>query len=57
MTMDFDVSHNGTQISATTHFPIPYVAWGIKDPSIPFVRGEKEVAIDILAKGSLSPEK
>jgi len=57
MTMDFDISHNSTQISATTHFPIPYVAWGIKDPSIPFVHVEKEVAIDLVAKGSLAPEK
>jgi polyisoprenoid-binding protein YceI len=39
--------------TATTSFKIPYVAWGIKDPSIPFVHVEKEVTIDIAARGTL----
>lgn len=56
MVMQFLVQHDGTQATATTHFLIPYVAWGIKDPSIPFVRVEKEVAIDVAAKGALTSE-
>ena len=57
MTLDFTVNRSGTQITAETHFPIPYVAWGIKDPSVTFIKVEKEVAMDITAKGTLTPEK
>lgn len=56
MMMQFLVQHDGAQATATTHFLIPYVAWGIKDPSIPFVRVEKEVAMDVAAKGTLTSE-
>ena len=47
---------SGPNIAATTNFKIPYIAWGIKDPSIPFVHLEKEVTIDIAAKGTLQPQ-
>lgn len=57
LTLTFTVNRSGNAITATTHFMIPYVAWGIKDPSIPFVRVEKEVAMDIVAKGTMSAEK
>lgn len=56
MTLQFAVTQNGASPAATTaatSFKIPYVAWGIKDPSIPFVHVEKEVTIDIAAKGTL----
>lgn len=53
LTLEFAVTHDGALVNATTSFKIPYVAWGIKDPSIPFVRVEKEVAVDIVAKGNL----
>lgn len=57
MTLEFLVKLNGAQAEAATHFKIPYVAWGIKDPSVAFIRVEKEVSIDIDAKGSLEPAK
>lgn len=56
MVMQFLVQRDGAQTTATTHFLIPYVAWGIKDPSIAFVRVEKEVAMDVAAKGTLTSE-
>jgi len=56
MTLEFELSQTGKQAAAIAHFMIPYVAWGIKDPSIPFVKVEKQVAIDVVAKGSLSSE-
>ncbi len=56
MVMKFLVQHDGTQATATTHFLIPYVAWGIKDPSFALVRVEKEVAMDVAAKGTLTSE-
>jgi polyisoprenoid-binding protein YceI len=57
LTLTFTVSRAGSQTTATTHFMIPYVEWGIKNPSIPFVHVEKEVAMDIVAKGTMSAEK
>ncbi len=54
LTLTFTVHRSGTVTIATTHFPIPYVAWGIKDPSVPFIKVEKEVAMDIVAKGTMS---
>ncbi|MFC5862009.1 YceI family protein [Acidicapsa dinghuensis] len=56
MVMQFLVQHDGQQAMATTHFLIPYVAWGIKDPSFAVVRVEKEVGIDVKAKGTLTSE-
>lgn len=57
LVLAFSVSKTGDAATATTHFTIPYVAWGIKDPSIPFVKVEKEVSMDIVAKGILTAAK
>ena len=43
-------------VTATTSFKIPYIAWGIKDPSIPFVHVDKEVTVEITAKGTLQAQ-
>jgi len=56
LTLEFAVTHDGALVNATTSFKIPYVAWGIKDPSVAFVKVEKEVTMDIAAKGNLTPE-
>ena len=34
-------------LAAETHFMVPFVAWGLKDPSTFIFRTEKQVAIDI----------
>jgi polyisoprenoid-binding protein YceI len=36
----------------TVHFAVPYVKWGMKDPSTFILRVEKTVAIDLHASGS-----
>jgi polyisoprenoid-binding protein YceI len=36
-------------IAAACHFIVPYVAWGLKDPSVMIFRVEKQVAVDINA--------
>jgi polyisoprenoid-binding protein YceI len=41
------------QITATTHFVVPYVAWGMKDPSTFMLRVSKQVEVDVTAKGSV----
>lgn len=41
----------GDHLSATAHLSIPYVKWGLKDPSILFLTVAKQVDIDIAAAG------
>jgi polyisoprenoid-binding protein YceI len=36
-------------VALATHFIVPFVAWGLKDPSVAFFRTEKEVALDVEA--------
>jgi polyisoprenoid-binding protein YceI len=42
--------------SATLHFTIPYVKWGMKNPSALFLRVDDSVQIDIAAAGTLAPK-
>jgi polyisoprenoid-binding protein YceI len=44
---------NGEELSAKLHFVIPYVEWGMKNPSTLVLRVSKEVSIEIVAKGRL----
>lgn len=40
--------------TATLHFSVPYINWGIKNPSTLFLRVSESVDIDLAAVGSLS---
>jgi polyisoprenoid-binding protein YceI len=51
LTLQINVKLDGNQATATTHFAIPYVAWGMKDPSAFVLRVDKEVAVDVTAHG------
>ena len=42
--------------TATTHFEVPYVKWGMKNPSTLFLRVSDRVEIDIRAVGTVSAE-
>jgi polyisoprenoid-binding protein YceI len=46
---------NGQQIHAVGSFTVPYVQWGLKDPSTFMIKVEKEVHVDLDLTGTLRP--
>lgn len=56
LTMPTEVDRDGDSVHATTHFDIPFVEWGMKDPSILFLRVEKNVAVSVETEGHLSSD-
>jgi hypothetical protein len=44
----------GTTATAKAHFVVPYIQWGLKDPSFMFWKADKDVAIDLFLAGQLS---
>jgi polyisoprenoid-binding protein YceI len=42
----------GNALSATTHFTVPYVEWGMKNPRGSFFHLSKTVLVDVSAKGT-----
>lgn len=55
LTVPLDVQATGTKVSAKGTFQIPYVAWGMKDPSMFVVRAAKEVDVSFESVGSIAP--
>ncbi len=47
------VDVQGGRLKAETRFSIPFVEWGLKDPSIMFLRVEKAVQVKVSAEGRL----
>ena len=54
LTVPMQIHIDGTTLTAKTHFTIPYVKWGLKDPSIFILKVAKEVDIDLTLVGRLS---
>jgi polyisoprenoid-binding protein YceI len=53
LTLPLAVQIHGSDATATTHFIIPYVAWGMKDESKLMLRVDKEVNVEVVAHGSV----
>lgn len=53
LTLQITAQLNGTGATATTRFVVPYVAWGMKDESAFLLKVDKEVTIDIVARGTV----
>jgi polyisoprenoid-binding protein YceI len=45
----------GSTATAKAHFVLPYIQWGLKDPSFLFWKADKDVAIDLFLTGRLTP--
>jgi polyisoprenoid-binding protein YceI len=51
------VQVKGHDVTMTTHFMVPYVQWGLKQASSGLIRYDKQVAINVTAKGELVKQK
>ncbi|MHB8381637.1 MAG: YceI family protein [Candidatus Binataceae bacterium] len=54
ITLDVSGRVAGDSLTATTHLIVPYVAWGLTDPSIMFLRVDKVVDVTIVASGHVN---
>jgi len=54
VTMPAEVERTGDTVHAKTHFDVPFVDWGMHDPSILFLRVEKNVAVSVDTEGHVS---
>jgi len=54
ITVPMVIHMEGPAATARTHFSIPYVQWGLKDPSLLFWRADKEVSVDLTLTGQLA---
>jgi hypothetical protein len=43
----------GNALSATTHFSVPYVEWGMPNPRGAFLHLSKTAQVDVSAKGTV----
>ncbi|MEO6816113.1 MAG: YceI family protein [Edaphobacter sp.] len=54
LTIPIHIHMNGSDCTAKAHFVIPYVQWGLKDPSFLFWKAEKQVGMDLNLIGHIS---
>jgi polyisoprenoid-binding protein YceI len=54
ITMPILVHLEGTTAGAKAHFVVPYVEWGLKNPSFMIWKADNDVAIDLSLTGKLS---
>jgi polyisoprenoid-binding protein YceI len=48
------ITTSGDRLQAKVHFVVPYVAWGMKNPSTLFLRCAESVEIDLEASGHIT---
>jgi polyisoprenoid-binding protein YceI len=54
ITIPILVHLEGTTATAKAHFVVPYVQWGVKNPSFLIWKADNDVAIDLFLTGRLS---
>jgi polyisoprenoid-binding protein YceI len=55
LTVPMQIHIDNGALTAKTHFIVPYVQWGLKDPSVFILKVAKEVDIDITLAGKVDP--
>ena len=55
LALPMQIHIDGASLTAKGHFTVPYVKWGLKDPSIFVLKVAKEVDIDLDLHGRLTP--
>lgn len=51
--IDSEVLLQGDEVKVSGHFVVPYVDWGLKDPSLWLLRVSKQVAVNVHTQGHL----
>jgi polyisoprenoid-binding protein YceI len=54
LTIPIQIHMDGSKATARAQFVVPYVQWGLKNPSFLFWKAENDVAIDINLVGQVS---
>jgi len=54
MTLPARITVDGTRLLAELDFDVPYVAWGLHDPSFLFLRVAKVAKVHVRTEGELS---
>lgn len=54
ITLDVSGHLAGDYLAAATHFAVPYVTWGLTDPSVLFLRVDKVVDMTIVVSGRVT---
>jgi polyisoprenoid-binding protein YceI len=57
MTLIFPVQTKGNNLSARTHIVIPYVEWGLKNPSTFMLHVNDKVEVDVTAVGKVQEQE
>jgi polyisoprenoid-binding protein YceI len=54
LTIPMQIHMDGSKATAKAQFVVPYIQWGLKDPSFLFWKAEHDVAIDLNLVGQVS---
>ena len=54
LTIPMQIHMDGSKATARAHFIIPYVQWGLKNPSFLIWKAENDVAIDLSLVGNIA---
>src|SRR3984957_3711352 len=55
LTIPMQIHMDGSKVTTRAQFVVPYVQWGLKNPSFMFWKAENDVAIDLNLVGQASP--
>jgi hypothetical protein len=54
MTLPIDLDVEAQQIGAKSRFPVPYISWGLKNPSTFILKVDNKVDIELVATGRIT---